>query len=115
MKVEINNNMSPGLKTGCGMLYCNVLHDDNGKVIKVLPNMGKMGGCASALISGMRHLMNLALRNGATIEEISSELADIGCHKPVTKYKDGKPYQIASCIDGIAQLIKYANNKVKEV
>ena len=110
MRNNITPNKSPGIRTGCGWLYCNSLYED-GKIIRVLPNMGKMGGCSSATISGIRHLINLALRKGATVDEIYNELVDIGCHRPCGLGKN----KTASCIDGMAKLIKQASDElVKE-
>jgi ribonucleoside-diphosphate reductase alpha chain len=87
--------------TGCGMLYVHIYKDLDGKEIEVFADLGKAGGCPSAFTEGLGRLSSLALKHGATMQEIRDELIEIKC----TKEKGLGPGYIASCLDGVGKAI----------
>ncbi len=87
--------------TGCGMLYVHIYKDLDGKEIEVFADLGKAGGCPSAFTEGLGRLSSLALKHGATMQEIRDELIEIKC----TKEKGYGPGYIASCLDGVGKAI----------
>jgi len=87
--------------TGCGMLYVHIYKDLDGKEIEVFADLGKAGGCPSAFTEGLGRLSSLALKHGATMQEIRDELIEIKC----TKEKGLGPNYIASCLDGVGKAI----------
>lgn len=84
------------IKTGCGWLYITINHCDN-QPFEILPNFGKSGGCGSASAEAIGRMASLALRKGATIEELIKEMGDISCHLPTPSCK--------SCYDGLASIL----------
>jgi len=87
--------------TGCGMLYVHVYKDLDGKEIEVFADLGKAGGCPSAFTEGLGRLSSLALKHGATMQEIRDELIEIKC----TKEKGFGENYIASCLDGVGKAV----------
>ncbi len=87
--------------TGCGMLYVHIYKDLDGKEIEVFADLGKAGGCPSAFTEGLGRLSSLALKHGASMQEIRDELIEIKC----TKEKGLGPSYIASCLDGVGKAI----------
>ena len=87
--------------TGCGMLYVHIYKDIDGKEIEVFADLGKAGGCPSAFTEGLGRLSSLALKHGATMQEIRDELIEIKC----TKEKGFGAGYIASCLDGVGKAI----------
>ena len=97
---EILFGKTPRIKTGCGWLYITINYCDS-KPFEILPNFGKSGGCGSASAEAIGRMTSLALRKGATIEEVIKELGEISCHLPTPTCK--------SCYDGVASIL--SNNK----
>lgn len=87
--------------TGCGMLYVHVYKDLDGKEIEIFADLGKAGGCPSAFTEGLGRLSSLALKHGASMEEIRDELIEIKCAK---EKGFGENY-VASCLDGVGKAI----------
>lgn len=87
---------TPKIKTGCGNLYVTI-NENEGKPSEVLLRLGKAGGCAAAMTEGMGRMISLALRNGATQEEVAKQLSSIGCSTPTN--------ECSSCVDGIAKVM----------
>ena len=87
--------------TGCGMLYVHIYKDLDGKEIEVFADLGKAGGCPSAFTEGLGRLSSLALKHGASMQEIRDELIEIKC----TKEKGFGDNYIASCLDGVGKAV----------
>lgn len=87
---------TPKIKTGCGNLYVTI-NKNEGNPSEVLLRLGKAGGCAAAMTEGMGRMISLALRNGATQDDIMKQLSGIGCNIPTN--------ECSSCVDGVAKVI----------
>jgi ribonucleoside-diphosphate reductase alpha chain len=81
------------IKTGCGNLYVTISENN------LTAKLGKPGGCAAAQTESITRMASLALRHGATLQEVTKEFKDICCHCPI--HNGAK-----SCADGIAMAIK---------
>jgi ribonucleoside-diphosphate reductase alpha chain len=88
-------------ETGCGKLYVHVYRDEDGNEIEVFADLGKGGGCPSAFTEGVGRMSSLALKHGASIEEVRDELLGIKCPNE----KGFGRYYVASCIDGMGKAI----------
>lgn len=87
---------TPKIKTGCGNLYVTI-NENEGKTSEVLPTLGKAGGCASAITQAVGRLAGLALRRGATDNEVAEQLKGIACHLPTL--------ECSSCVDGVGRML----------
>jgi ribonucleoside-diphosphate reductase alpha chain len=88
-------------ETGCGKLYVHVYSDTEDKEIEIFADLGKGGGCPAAFTEGVGRMSSLALKHGASIEEVRDELLGIKCPKE----KGFGRYYVASCIDGMGKAI----------
>ena len=66
-------------RMGHGNLYITVNFGDDGMPFEVFGNLGKAGGCDSASIEGLTHLVSLALQLGAPVPRIVKKLRGISC------------------------------------
>ena len=64
--------------------------------------MGKAGGCASSKTEALGRLISLALKKGASAQEIVEQLKGIRCHVP---YGMG-PNATLSCADAIGKALE---------
>ena len=87
---------TPKIKTGCGNLYVTI-NENGGKPSEVLLRLGKAGGCAAAMTEGLGRMISLALRSGATDDDIIKQLSGIGCNIPAPA--------CSSCVDGVAKIL----------
>ena len=69
------------MDTGCGKLFV-IMNDDEYGPREVFANMGKAGGCASTNTEALGRLISLALKKGASPDEIVEQLKGIRCHVP---------------------------------
>ena len=119
MKKHIQSDKSKTLQihTGCGDMKMIVKKKD-GDDIRVAVTMGKNGGCSFCQAEGKSRLINIALKHGATIEEIIKELKDLGCSTPHVHMKEipelAGQKKVSSCSDAIAQLLQLYLIKEKE-
>ena len=67
------------METGCGKLFV-IMNDDEFGPREVFANMGKAGGCASSNTEALGRLISLALKKGASAQEIVDQLKGIRCH-----------------------------------
>ena len=67
------------METGCGKLFV-IMNDDEYGPREVFANMGKAGGCASSNTEALGRLISLALKKGASAEEVTEQLKGIRCH-----------------------------------
>ena len=89
------------MDTGCGKLFV-TMNDDEYGPREVFANMGKAGGCASSNTEALGRLISLALKKGASAQEIVKQLKGIRCHVP---YGMG-PNATLSCADAIGKALE---------
>ncbi len=89
------------METGCGKLFV-IMNDDEYGAREVFANMGKAGGCASSNTEALGRLISLALKKGASPQEVVEQLKGIRCHVP---YGIG-PNATLSCADAIGKAIE---------
>jgi ribonucleoside-diphosphate reductase alpha chain len=89
------------METGCGKLFI-IMNDDEMGPREVFANMGKAGGCASSNTEALGRLISLALKKGASANEIVDQLKGIRCHVP---YGIG-PNATLSCADAIGKALE---------
>ncbi len=89
------------METGCGKLFI-IMNDDEYGPREVFANMGKAGGCASSNTEALGRLISLALKRGASAQEIVDQLKGIRCHVP---YGMG-PNATLSCADAIGKALE---------
>ena len=91
---------TPKIKTGCGNLYITV-NENGGKPSEVMLTLGKAGGCASAMTQAIGRIVSLALRKGATDDDVIKQLSGISCNVPTQ--------ECSSCVDGVAKILGMKN------
>lgn len=84
------------IKVGCGYLYATLATGQEGALAQV--RLGKGGTCASSQCEALGRAIAVALRHGATMNELSTQLKGITCSVPTNDVK--------SCADGIAQILE---------
>lgn len=89
------------MDTGCGKLFV-IMNDDEYGPREVFANMGKAGGCASSNTEALGRLISLALKKGASAQEVVEQLKGIRCHVP---YGMG-PNATLSCADAIGKALE---------
>lgn len=94
----------------CGNVYVTISFEDK-KPFEVFARLGKNGGCASAVVSGICTTMSVALRSGAELDDLVRGLESISCHRNPAWF-DGKP--VVSCVDAIAKAAKNIHLEEKE-
>jgi len=99
---EILHGSTCKAKTGCGNIYITGNYDENKNLIEVFIRLGKAGGCASSQSEALGRLISIALRHGATPEDIIHQLRGIGCHTPVFT---GMGNKNLSCADAVANTL----------
>ena len=102
-----SESTSPRYKTGCGYMYVHLCTDADGRLVKVLANLGKSGGCQTCTIGGLIEMLNMALESGADPEQIRRRLRDQNCHMPGT--------DCGSCVDAVGRAIEGWMKKQKEL
>ncbi|MFB6213359.1 MAG: adenosylcobalamin-dependent ribonucleoside-diphosphate reductase [Candidatus Nanohaloarchaea archaeon] len=89
------------IETAYGDLFVTVNEDDQG-VFEVFANLGKSGGYTESFTQALGRSISLALRSGATAEEVVNQLDDI--RSPQIAWDQGT--QIHSVPDAIAEAMK---------
>lgn len=95
---EINRSTTVEKSTGCGKLRL-VYTDVKDAPSDVKLYLGKNGGCANCIMQSTAELISLCLSKGATLEEVSSSIKGMACHKVAGVGVD----MTASCIDAVAK------------
>ncbi len=98
---ELLSGETQRMQTGCGQLFV-IMNDDELGPREVFANMGKAGGCASSNTEALGRLISLALKKGASAQEIVDQLKGIRCHVP---YGMG-PNATLSCADAIGKALE---------
>jgi ribonucleoside-diphosphate reductase alpha chain len=95
------------IRTGCGSLYVTQNYDKEG-LFEVFLQLGKAGGCETALTESTGRLISLARRAGVSVEDIIKQLVGIRCPKPCWD----KGVQILSCFDAAGKRLADKANVV---
>jgi len=69
-------------KSDVGNVYTSVFKTEEGKPIEVFINVGKSGGYVAGAAEVTGRLASLALKHGASLMEVASELVGIACGTP---------------------------------
>ncbi len=69
-------------KSDVGNVYTAVFRNANGKPVEVFINVGKSGGYVAGAAEVTGRLASLALKRGASMEEVASELVGVACGTP---------------------------------
>lgn len=86
---------------GCGKMYVTVNKDEANKISEVFTHLGRDGGCKPQSEATAR-LIHLALKHGASVEEVVDELRGIRC----TACISGGEVKVLSCPDAIARMLE---------
>ncbi|MCJ7779111.1 MAG: TSCPD domain-containing protein, partial [Sedimentisphaerales bacterium] len=109
---RITSGQTEKFRTGCGSLYVVVNRDDKG-LIEVFSSLGKGGGCAASSEAAAR-LVSLCLRCDVSPREIVRQLRGIRCATACSARAAGKPVDVLSCPDAIAQAISRSTGETKK-
>ena len=88
-------------KSDVGNVYTAVFNTDEGMPVEVFVTVGKSGGYVAGAAEVTGRLASLALKHGASLEEVASELIGIACGTP---YGIG-PMAILSMFDAAGKAI----------
>lgn len=105
---HVTHGTARKIPTGCGNSFIFIGRGKDGKIDDIVGKLGKSGGCASAWWEALGRLSSIALRHGASADEIRKQLSGISCHLPTMYHnsplaKPGeKPPVITSCADALA-------------
>ena len=89
---------------GCGPLHVNVVYALDGVTVKrITPKYRRNGSCAAAMADAMGSLASLAIKKGATVEEVAKKLSGIGCQHPVMAIGDDNG--CSSCADALSKVL----------
>lgn len=104
MKAPPRDKALPGethkVTVGCGTLYVTVNSKD-GKVLEVIIQGGKSGGCTFATNEGLARCISLGLRAGVDLQEYVKGLSGIKCNN--VTYDEG--VLMNSCPDAVGQVL----------
>jgi ribonucleoside-diphosphate reductase alpha chain len=112
LKAQSRDKELPGethkVKVGCGTLYVTV-NSKNGKVLEVIIQGGKSGGCTFATNEGLARCISLGLRAGVDLQEYTKGLIGIKCNN--ITYDEG--ILMNSCPDAVGQILaKYLPKEI---
>ena len=116
---NIANGITYKFVSGCGNVYLNVTHDDEGNINQTFTNKGSSGTCKSNQ-EAVSRLISLALRGGISIDKVIDQLKSVDVCSSYTNAKaKGKPVSKgASCPHAMAYILEKAkkeiNNKYKK-
>lgn len=95
-------------KADVGQVYTSVFRDGDGTPVEVFVNIGKTGGYVSGAAEVTGRLASRALKYGASLEEIATDLVGISCGTP---YGLG-PESVLSAFDAVGKsLLEIARAK----
>jgi ribonucleoside-diphosphate reductase alpha chain len=98
-------------KTGCGTIYTKIFSGEDSEPFEIFITLGKAGGCAAAFTEGLARSCSLALKYGASMEELEEQLIGISCHK-----QEGfGRLKTLSCIDAVAKSLREIIGENEEI
>ncbi len=92
------HGVTPKINTGHGTLYPTI-NLDNGKIVEVFVNLGKVGDCTSAFTEAIGRLLSTALSCGVDPEVLANQLVGLSCRH--TAFSNGDT--ISSVPDGVGK------------
>lgn len=98
---KVTQGYSERMPTGCGNLYIQVNHDEQG-LCEIFPTLGHTGGCACAQLEAIGRLVSVCLRCDVDVDVIVQQLNGIRCPSPAM---DGEN-KVLSCADAISKVLK---------
>ncbi|MEO0249763.1 MAG: TSCPD domain-containing protein [candidate division WOR-3 bacterium] len=78
MRPEKLETMTYKVKTGCGNAYITISKEGQG-YWEVFGNLGKSGGCPSAMMQSLCRLATLAVNRGVPKQDLAKQLVGIRC------------------------------------
>jgi ribonucleoside-diphosphate reductase alpha chain len=98
-------------RTGCGTIYTKIFSGEDSEPFEIFITLGKAGGCAAAFTEGLARACSLALKYGASMEELEEQLIGISCHK-----QEGfGRLRVLSCIDAVAKSLREIIGENEEI
>lgn len=94
----LNESQTGDIDTACGTLYVHVVWTKDKKIKRIIANLGKGGGCPASFFDALSYLAKLAIRKGATPEEVVKGLKGISC----PQHKD----ECWSCADAFGKVLE---------
>ena len=91
--------VTPKINTGHGTLYPTINMDENGKIVEVFINLGKVGDCTAAFTEAIARLLSTALTWGVDPEVLANQLVGLSCKH--TAFNNGDT--ISSVPDGVGK------------
>ena len=86
---------------GCGKMYITV-GEKSGKPTYLTCDIGKAGGCASAMLDVLGRMIGRLLKSGVEPKKVISDLEGTRCHASIVS--DGE--EILSCADCVGKVLK---------
>jgi len=106
---KLTSGFTEKFESGCGSLYIHVSQDKDG-LLEVFSNLGRGGGCPAQSEATAR-LVSLCLRCNVDPQEIVRQLEGMRCPTASRRRAEGKPVDVLSCPDAIAQAILRTMNR----
>lgn len=92
-----------------GAMFVTIMEDVTSKPVGIQIHIGKAGGALAAWASALSRIMSLALDNGATINDLITELSS---HTSDRRRETSKGESVRSGIEGIwTALMQYKRDK----
>lgn len=85
------------MKTGCGPMYVTL---NGGEPLLFSARIGKAGTCVRSQVSAQMSLIDLAMKKGATAQEVIDAIGGHLCHQ------SNANMGIMSCADALAQSLR---------
>lgn len=100
------------VKTPDGTIFVTVMEDTDKRPCGVHIHLGKSGGSANAWAQTLARTMNLALDNGAAINDLIEQLSQ---HTTDRSQRNDNGVEIRSGVEGVAYaLMQYRREKYRE-
>lgn len=93
-------------RAGCGNIHLTITDGSSTGHPMIAITGGKEGTCLAAQLRTISYCLTLALRHGATVEEVASTIEFISCPQSMIATKGP-----TSCGDAIARILKGATEK----
>lgn len=113
LKKEVYDSITIGVNTPDGKMFVAIIEDE-GKPVGINIYIGKAGAAIAAWAEGMSNMATLAMSNGASINDLISELSNQTSSKAV---KDRRSQNnIRSGLEGVVYaLLKYRRERYKQL
>ena len=105
------------IETGHGNLYITII-EGNGSPCKIICTIGQNGDSIRAKAVSVGSLASLALKHGATLDEIIEKLQDIRGSKPMPSKRGtvwSIPDAVAKALNAYLEWVKERDNGLKHI